>query len=162
MDSEAYNLSRNDFQNSTSDAIKLLKLDKDFLDVTLACEDGKQVKAHKVVISSFSSVFHTILKENPHNHPLIYLTGINHRVLEMILDFIYLGEARVCKSEFDRFMEVAEKLKINGLVQYKDNPGTKDFYNVHNFPTQLSNVKILPKESYYDQTLQEESLDCLG
>ena len=28
-----------------------------FLDVTLACEDGKHVKAHKVVLSLFSSVF---------------------------------------------------------------------------------------------------------
>ena len=33
MDSKTKNLSRNDFQNSTSDAIKLLKQDTNFLDV---------------------------------------------------------------------------------------------------------------------------------
>ena len=29
----------------------------EFLDVTLACEDGNECKAHKVVLSSLSSVF---------------------------------------------------------------------------------------------------------
>eukprot|EP00091_Calanus_sinicus_P023157 TRINITY_DN7693_c1_g1_i1.p1 TRINITY_DN7693_c1_g1~~TRINITY_DN7693_c1_g1_i1.p1 ORF type:complete len:113 (+),score=25.13 TRINITY_DN7693_c1_g1_i1:94-432(+) len=111
MADETYNLSKNDFQHSSSDAIKHLKLDKDFLDVTLACEDGKQIKAHKVVLSSFSSVFQTILKQNPHNHPLVYLAGINHLELEKILDFIYLGEAMVSKSALDSFMTVAEKLE---------------------------------------------------
>ena len=125
MADETYNLSKNDFQHSSSDAIKLLKLDKDFLDVTLACEDGKQIKAHKVVLSSFSSVFQTILKQNPHNHPLVYLIGINHLDLEKILDFIYLGEAMVNKSALDSFMKVAEKLKIDGLVQFKDDPVAK-------------------------------------
>ena len=40
--------------------------DTDFIDVTLACEDGKQSKAHKVVHSSSSSVVQSILKNSTH------------------------------------------------------------------------------------------------
>jgi len=126
MEDNSYNLSRNDFERSSSHAIKLLKLDTDFLDVTLACEDGKQLKAHKVVLSSFSSVFQSILKQNSHNNPLLYLTEISYLYLQKILDFMYLGETLVNKDEFEEFMRMAEKLKIDGLVRKNQNtPVTK-------------------------------------
>jgi len=121
MDSDLYNLSRSDFQSSTKDAFKLLKQDTDFLDVTLACEDGKQVKAHKVVLSSFSSVFQNILKNNPHSHPLLYLTGVEEQDVLNILDFIYLGEAKIVQDDLKRFMDIAEKFKINGLTSFTTN-----------------------------------------
>ena len=39
----------NDFRENVSSAFKDLREDKEFTDVTLACEDGQQVEAHKVV-----------------------------------------------------------------------------------------------------------------
>merc|ERR1712129_476644 len=121
MDSDLYNLSRSDFKNSTKDAFNLLKQDTDFLDVTLACEDGKQVKAHKVVLSSSSSVFQSILKNNPHSHPLLYLTGVEEQDVLNILDFIYLGEAKIVQDDLKRFIDIAEKFKINGLTSFTTN-----------------------------------------
>merc|ERR1712204_32172 len=121
MDSDLYNLSSSDFQNSTKDAFMLLKQDTDFLDVTLACEDGKQVKAHKVVLISFSSVFQNILKNNSHSHPLLYLTGVEEQDVLNILDFIYLGEAKIVQDDLKRFMDIAEKFKINGLTSFTTN-----------------------------------------
>ena len=38
-----------DFQENIVSSFGALKEDQDFLDVTLACEDGQQVEAHKVV-----------------------------------------------------------------------------------------------------------------
>jgi len=131
MNSDNYKLSRNDFQNSSSNAFKLLKQDTDFLDVTLACEDGKILKAHKVVLSSFSSVFQNILKNNPHAHPLIYLTGVQQMDIQHILDFIYLGEATVDKVDIERFMDLAEKFRINGLVDYKEHNDVKSFLKIN-------------------------------
>merc|ERR1719508_188519 len=125
--SDNYKLSRNDFQNSSSNAFKLLKQDTDFLDVTLACEDGKILKAHKVVLSSFSAVFQNILKNNPHAHPLIYLIGVQQMDIQHILDFIYLGEATVDKVDIERFMDLAEKFRIYGLVDYKEHNDVKSF-----------------------------------
>merc|ERR1712142_383666 len=150
MDDDKLNLARNDFENSSSHAIKQLKLDTDFLDVTLACEDGNQLKAHKVVLSSFSPVFQSILKQNAHHHPLIYLTDITHVYLQKILDFIYLGETVVNKSEFEEFMRAAEKLKINGLVQ--DNQST----NVTKQLPGKENSSMIENEANKKEDINEE------
>ena len=40
----------NDFRDNISSAFGNLRDDKEFTDVTLACEDGQQVEAHKVVL----------------------------------------------------------------------------------------------------------------
>ena len=138
MDDNCYNLSRNDFERSSSHAFKLLKLDTDFLDVTLACEDGKQLKAHKVVLSSFSSVFQSILKQNSHKNPLLYLTEISYLFLQKILDFIYLGQTVVNKHEFEEFMKMAEKFKIDGLVRKDQRP--PETKKLHERETATANV----------------------
>ena len=66
----------NDFEENVSSAFGDLKQDKDFTDVTLACEDGQQVEAHKVVLVASSPFFLNILKRNKHHHPLIYMRGV--------------------------------------------------------------------------------------
>ena len=43
--------------------------DNDFADMTLACEDGQQVEAHKVILAA---LFQKLLGRNKHPHPLIY------------------------------------------------------------------------------------------
>ena len=40
----------NDFRQDISTSFRYLRQDKEFTDVTLACEDGQQVEAHKVVL----------------------------------------------------------------------------------------------------------------
>ena len=44
------NLSRSGFQNYTKYAFKLVKQDTDFIDVTLACEDGSKARLKKSFI----------------------------------------------------------------------------------------------------------------
>ena len=46
--SEKFCLLRNDFERNLSGAFQELREDKDFFDVTLACDD-EQIKAHKVI-----------------------------------------------------------------------------------------------------------------
>ena len=45
-------------------------------DVTLVCEDGHQIEAHKVILSLSSPLFENLLKRNKHNHPMIYMRGM--------------------------------------------------------------------------------------
>ena len=63
-----------------------LKEDKDFTDVTLVCEDGKQVEVHKVILASSSPFFQNILRKNKHIHPLIYMRGMKSDDLLAIVD----------------------------------------------------------------------------
>jgi len=124
MEVENYLLTKNDFESYTTGAFKNLINDRDFVDVTLACPDEKQVDAHKVVLSSCSPFFKNILLRNRNKDQLIYLKSIFHRDLVSILQFMYTGQTKVCKDNLDSFLVAAQELKVEGLVysevdQYK-------------------------------------------
>ena len=55
--SEKLCLKLNDFQEDINTAFEALREDIEFTDVTLACEDGNQVEAHKVVLAASSPCF---------------------------------------------------------------------------------------------------------
>ena len=116
MESEKFCLRWNDFERNISDAFKELREDKDFFDVTLACDD-EQLQAHKVVLSACSPFFRSILKRNPHQHPLLYLKGVKYSDLQAVLSFMYQGEVNVAQEELNSFLAVAEELKVKGLTQ---------------------------------------------
>merc|ERR1712129_228422 len=106
----------NDFQENTVDTLKSLRTERDFVDITLACEDGQQVEAHKVILAASSPFFQTMLKSNKHPHPLIYMRGVKSENLVAILDFLYYGEANVYEENIDAFLVIAEELKLKGLT----------------------------------------------
>ena len=65
-----------DFKESVNSAFGKLRGNKEFSDITLVCEDGQQVEAHKVILAVSSPVFQSLLKKNKHPHPLIYMRGM--------------------------------------------------------------------------------------
>ena len=71
MDTEMFNLTWDAFQLSTKETFKSLVNQEEFMDVTLACDDDTQLKAHKVILSACSPFFKNILLKNPHPSPLI-------------------------------------------------------------------------------------------
>ena len=97
----------NDFKENITVSFGSLRIDEDFTDVTLACEDGKQVEAHKVILASSSPVFQKILKNNKHAHPLLYMRGMKSEDLLAILDFLYCGETNVYQENLDSFLAIA-------------------------------------------------------
>ena len=105
----------NDFKENVSSAFGDLREDKDFTDVTLACEDGQQVEAHKVVLVASSPFFLNILKRNKHPHPLIYVKGVKSENLVAMVDFFYHGEANVFQENLDSFLVLAEEFELKGL-----------------------------------------------
>ena len=113
--SEKLCLQWHEFQKIASSAFGDLREDKDFTDVTLACEDGKQVEVHKVVIASSSPFFMELLKRNKHPHPLIYMKGVKSENLMAMLEFFYFGEANVFQENLDTFLAFADELKLKGL-----------------------------------------------
>jgi len=116
MASEKFCLRWNDFESNISTAFRELRDDKDFFDVTLACDD-EQIQAHKVILSACSPFFRTVLRRNPHAHPLLYLKGVKFSDLQSVLNFMYHGEVNVAQEELNSFLAVAEELRVKGLTQ---------------------------------------------
>ena len=104
--SENLCLQWNDFHENVKVAFQNLRSDKHFTDVTLACEDGQQVEAHKVVLASSSPFFQNLLEKNKHPHPLIYMKGQKFEDMTAILDFLYSGEANVYQENLDSFLVI--------------------------------------------------------
>ena len=117
MVSRKANLSRDDFSSSVCNSVRNLINDKDFTDVTLVSENDQQIKAHKVILSSNSKFFKTVLTMNNHQHPLIYLKGVQHKQLKQMMEFIYIGEVQICEPEVDSFVELGKDLGVEGLVE---------------------------------------------
>ena len=113
---EKFCLRWNDFETNVSQAFRELREEKDFFDVTLACED-EQVSAHKVILSACSPFFRNILRKNPHQHPLLYLKGVKYQEMLSVLNFMYMGEVNVAQEELNSFLAVAEELRVKGLTQ---------------------------------------------
>ena len=116
--SEKLCLKWNDFQENINTAFGSLRQDKDFTDVTLACEDGQQIEAHKVILAASSPFFQNLLNKNTkkHHHPLVYMKGVKFEDLHAIIDFLYLGEANILQENLDSFLAIAEDLKLKGLM----------------------------------------------
>jgi len=116
MVSKRVNLCRDDFSSSVSNSVRNLIKDQNFTDVTLVSEHNEQIKAHKVILSSSSKFFEKILTMNPHQHPLIYLKGVKQELLQQIIEFIYIGEVKLCESEVDSFVKLGKELEVEGLA----------------------------------------------
>merc|ERR1719482_1617538 len=112
-DNENYCLRLNEFEGNAKIYWQKLQTENDLCDVTLACED-KQIKTHKLIISSCSPVLRNILKLNLTSHPVIYLRRVNYRNLQNLLNFMYQGEANVAEEDLSSFLEIAEDLNVRG------------------------------------------------
>ncbi|XP_076055826.1 uncharacterized protein LOC143033965 isoform X11 [Oratosquilla oratoria] len=106
----------NNFHTNITSAFESLRDDEDFVDITLACE-GRQIKAHKMVLSACSPYFRSLLKGNPCQHPIVFLKDVTFANLSSILDFMYHGEVNVSHNELATFLKTAEALKVRGLAE---------------------------------------------
>ena len=110
-------LSKPNFETFTKDTFRNLLDDEDLSDITLACDDGQLVKAHKVVLASASTFFKTILGQVPNPKPLIHIQGIKAFQLRLLLDYIYLGRASIEREDLGEFFETTRSLRIEGLEE---------------------------------------------
>ena len=99
------------------------------MDVTLVGDDCKHVTAHKLVLSSSSEYFKMVFSNNKKHfqfHALICLEGLNQSDLNNILDYIYHGELQIYQHDLDRFLGIAERLKLEGLIGGNQNMDEDD------------------------------------
>ena len=100
-----------------SKSFSQLRQQTGLFDVTLVSSNQRQVSAHKVVLSACSDFFKNIFHRNTHSHPLLYLDGVDHEEINLMLDYIYQGEVQIYQEYLDRFLNIANKFKLDaGLL----------------------------------------------
>ena len=114
--SEKLCLQWNDFPENIKTAFRNLREENNFADVTLACEDGHQVEAHKAILAASSPFFQKIFERTKHPHPIIYLRGLTSEDISAIVDFLYFGEAKVYQENLDSFLAAGEEFQVKGLM----------------------------------------------
>jgi len=148
---EKFCLKWNEFESNIGVAFRELREDKDFFDVTLACDDD-QIQAHKLILSACSPFFRNVLRRNPHSNPLLYLKGVKQADLKAILDFMYHGEVNVAQENLNSFLAVAEDLKVKGLTQ---NPSAeKAPSSPSSRISKRPDIPPPPQNSSYTQSMQ--------
>jgi len=111
-----FELQWNDFGDTLSSSFKELRDEGDLFDITLACDDD-QLEAHKTILSASSTFFKSVIKRNPHAHPLLYLKGVIMEDLKSMLDFMYEGKTKVAQEHVERFLALGKELGVKGLVR---------------------------------------------
>ena len=132
--SETLCLQWNDYKENAVKAFGSLKEDKDFTDVTLVCEDGRELEVHKVVLAISSPVLENILRKHKHSTPLIYFRGVKSEDLAAVVDFLYCGEANVSQENLDSFLALAEEFQLKGLLPTRKKDGEDEVVKKRKHP----------------------------
>ena len=125
-----------DFQENMSSSFARIRKDFEFSDVTLACEDGQQVEAHRAILAASSPYFQKLFRRNKHIHPLVFMRDVEFQDLVAIVDFLYSGEANILQDNLDSFMALAEDLKLEGIFGETEilSPSSEDQESFSNAP----------------------------
>lgn len=85
------------------------------IDITLCC-GGRQIKAHRLLLSACSPYFREILQDNPCQHPVVFVAGCNFTSLRQLIDFIYCGQVHVQQAELEQLLKLARQLHVQPLM----------------------------------------------
>ena len=83
---------------------------------TLVGDDHTQLAAHKLVLSACSEYFKEIFKRNKHANTLLCLEGLSQQDIGNVLDYMYNGEVHIFQEDLDRFLSIAQRLRLEGLL----------------------------------------------
>ncbi|XP_053202293.1 transcription factor Ken 1-like [Panonychus citri] len=102
---------------------KLLKTES-MTDVTLICSGGQTIRAHRVILSTFSPYFRAIFESqpfsnNPCQYPVIVIKDLALSELRTIVEFIYKGEVSVSRDKLSMVLQAAKELEVSGLSDLK-------------------------------------------
>lgn len=104
-------------------SVATLLRSESFTDITLATVDGRQIHAHRFVLSACSSYLHQLLRVMypiaKNNLPVVIVLPpeITYRILKVLIEYMYSGEATVSYGQLDGILKAAHILGIRGLCR---------------------------------------------
>ena len=116
-DDSKFCLIKSDQQVKCQPMLQQMLITGAFSDVTLVCDDQKQLKAHKSVLSACSPMLREILEINGNDSSFIFVRSIDFNALKSVMQYIYLGKAIFPKESVIEFLNVAKILVISDLLK---------------------------------------------
>ena len=164
---EKFSLKFNDFASNVTKSFQSLRKEQDFFDVTLVGDDLKHVTAHKLVLASCSEYFKTVFSNNKkyfQSQAMICLEGLNHGDLNNVLDYIYQGEVQIQQNEIDRFLQIADRLKLEGLMKGRPQEDEVKTENIFEFSSIQDNLFLTKNENQllYVETTEKPVLSIIS
>ena len=112
---EKFNLTWSNYQTVITRSFSQLRNDTDLSDVTLISDDQEPIPAHRVVLSTCSEFFKSVFHKNVHANLVLFLSDMKSNEVNQILDYIYYGEIHLFQDHIERFLQIAQKLKLEGM-----------------------------------------------
>ncbi|XP_069671622.1 protein tramtrack, beta isoform-like isoform X2 [Periplaneta americana] len=111
------------YQSSLLASLPQLLDGDDLTDVTLSA-GGRNLRAHRVVLSACSQYFKELFKVlQPLQHPVIVLPGTNFTDLCALVTFMYSGEVNIYQEQLPGLLNMADAMQIRGLAEVNGSAG---------------------------------------
>ena len=149
----------NQHKENLGSTFQELRRERDFLDVTLACDD-QDIVGHKLVLAASSPFLRGVFQRHPgSHHPLVFLKGFQARLVSLLVDFMYIGEVEVERTDLPNFLALAKDLQVRGLCgESRENmredtgsPGCKKMEKEENITAVLSDG-VNPLENRFEES----------
>ena len=113
-------------------------------DITIVCENGDLLYAHKIVLVSTSSFLKDLLLSAAIEDPnKIILDGITSFYLRHILQYLYTGQMKVKKELVYEVIKTAEQLGLNNLAELKS---SLEITQISNWQTEKQETQTVALE----------------
>ena len=148
--SEKFSLKWNDFHDNVSKSFGVFRNSEYLHDVTLVSDDFKHAAAHKLVLSACSEYFRNIFEHTKESKPLICLEGLGSKDIQSILDYVYDGEVKIYQDDLERFLSIAGRLKLSGLIGDEDQ---EENLQIISESHEDNNMGFKQQQHYYEKTI---------
>ena len=131
-----------------------------FTDVTLVSDDFLPLSAHRIVLGAASPVFQkllTVQSNSQGSNSILYIKGIQHEILQLLIQFIYHGVVVVKADSIKSFIKVAEDLEIRDLC----NEITRQEENLNIFNNEMDGMESV-SDDYVMNELSEVEIQTLN
>lgn len=93
-------------------------------DVTLSCQGGMNIRAHRIILSFFSPYFRAIFEsqpfiDTPWTYPVVVMKDYGFLEVKAIIEFVYRGEVSVPRDRLAAVLATARALEVSGLADLK-------------------------------------------
>lgn len=104
-----------DFPKFCQELVSNLHGTTDLSDISLVGDDNLPIRAHKIVISAHSGVIREALVATEHEKPLLHFRGFSSQDIQLLLDFMYLGQTSCEAKNVNLFFKTGKFLQIKQL-----------------------------------------------